>query len=31
LFGAVTSLLGSLFPAWTARNTKVSEVFAKIA
>jgi putative ABC transport system permease protein len=30
-FGAATSLLGSLFPAWAARNTKVSEVFAKIA
>jgi putative ABC transport system permease protein len=31
LFGAVTSLLGSLIPAWSARNIKVSEVFAKVA
>jgi putative ABC transport system permease protein len=31
LFGAVTSLLGSLLPAWHARNIKVSEVFAKLA
>jgi putative ABC transport system permease protein len=31
LFGAVTSLLGSIVPAWGARNVKVSEVFAKVA
>jgi putative ABC transport system permease protein len=31
LFGAVTSLAGSLVPAWSARNIKVSEVFAKVA
>jgi putative ABC transport system permease protein len=31
LFGAGTSLAGSLMPALSARNTKVSEVFAKIA
>ncbi len=31
LFGAVTSLLGSIFPAWSARSIKVSEVFAKVA
>jgi putative ABC transport system permease protein len=31
LFGAVTALLGSLLPAWHARNIKVSEVFAKLA
>jgi len=30
-FGALTSLLGSLIPAWNARNIKVSEVFAKVA
>jgi putative ABC transport system permease protein len=29
--GAVTSLAGSLVPAWFARNVKVSEVFSKIA
>jgi putative ABC transport system permease protein len=31
LFGAGTSLLGSLVPAWSARSIKVSEVFAKVA
>jgi len=31
VFGAVTSLLGSIVPAWSARNVKVSEVFAKVA
>ncbi|HEV3262203.1 MAG TPA: ABC transporter permease [Gemmataceae bacterium] len=31
LFGGVTSLLGSLIPAWSARNIKVAEVFAKVA
>jgi putative ABC transport system permease protein len=30
LFGSMTSLLGSILPAWSARNTKVSEVFAKV-
>lgn len=29
--GALTSLAGSLMPAWSARTVKVSEVFAKIA
>lgn len=29
--GAGTALLGSIFPAWTARNVKVAEVFSKIA
>jgi putative ABC transport system permease protein len=31
IFGAVTSLLGSIIPAWSARNVKVSEVFSKVA
>jgi putative ABC transport system permease protein len=31
LFGAFTSLAGSIVPAWGARNVKVSEVFAKVA
>jgi putative ABC transport system permease protein len=31
LFGAFTSLLGSIVPALGARNVKVSEVFAKVA
>jgi putative ABC transport system permease protein len=31
LFGAFTSLMGSIVPAWGARNVKVSEVFAKVA
>jgi putative ABC transport system permease protein len=31
VFGAVTSLIGSIVPAWGARNVKVSEVFAKVA
>jgi putative ABC transport system permease protein len=30
LFGALTSLAGSLLPAWSARSVKVSEVFAKV-
>jgi putative ABC transport system permease protein len=29
--GAGTSLLGSFWPAWTARQVKVSEVFSKVA
>lgn len=29
--GAVTSLAGSLVPAWSARNVKVADVFAKVA
>jgi putative ABC transport system permease protein len=29
--GAGTALLGSFWPAWTARSIKVSEVFAKVA
>lgn len=29
--GLMTSLLGSLIPAWFARNIKVSEVFSKVA
>jgi putative ABC transport system permease protein len=29
--GCLTALVGSFIPAWTARNVKVSEVFAKIA
>jgi putative ABC transport system permease protein len=29
--GFFTSLFGSLMPAWTARNIKVSEVFSKVA
>jgi putative ABC transport system permease protein len=31
VLGAVTTFAGSIIPAWTARNVKVSEVFAKIA
>jgi putative ABC transport system permease protein len=31
VIGATTALLGSLWPAWSARTVKVSEVFAKIA
>jgi putative ABC transport system permease protein len=31
LFGTITSLLGSIVPAWSARTIKVSEVFAKVA
>jgi putative ABC transport system permease protein len=30
LFGGLTSLMGSLMPAWSARTVKVSEVFSKI-
>jgi putative ABC transport system permease protein len=30
VFGGVTSLLGSILPAWSARTVKVSEVFAKV-
>ena len=29
--GAVTSLVGSILPAWSARSVKVSEVFSKVA
>jgi putative ABC transport system permease protein len=29
--GALTALLGSIVPAWSARTVKVSEVFAKVA
>jgi putative ABC transport system permease protein len=29
--GAVTALVGSAVPAWSARNVKVAEVFAKVA
>jgi putative ABC transport system permease protein len=29
--GAATALAGSIFPAWSARTVKVSEVFAKVA
>ena len=29
--GTGTALLGSLMPAWTARNVKVAEVFSKVA
>jgi putative ABC transport system permease protein len=29
--GALVGFLGSVFPAWTARKVKVSDVFAKIA
>jgi putative ABC transport system permease protein len=29
--GGGTAILGSIFPAWTARSVKVSEVFSKIA
>jgi len=31
LFGTITSLAGSIVPAWSARTIKVSEVFAKVA
>ena len=31
LFGMVTALLGSIWPAYSARRVKVSEVFAKVA
>ncbi len=31
LLGGLTSLAGSLLPAWSARTVKVSEVFSKIA
>jgi putative ABC transport system permease protein len=31
LFGAITTLAGSFWPAWSARSVKVSEVFAKVA
>jgi len=30
-FGTITSLAGSIVPAWSARTIKVSEVFAKVA
>lgn len=29
--GAATALVGSVIPAWAARNVKVAEVFAKVA
>jgi putative ABC transport system permease protein len=29
--GSIVAVLGSVFPAWTARSVKVSEVFAKVA
>jgi putative ABC transport system permease protein len=29
--GAITSLAGSIMPAWSARSVKVSEVFSKVA
>jgi putative ABC transport system permease protein len=29
--GGVTALVGSLWPAWSARSVKVSEVFAKVS
>ena len=29
--GTGTALLGSILPAWTARNVKVAEVFSKVA
>ena len=29
--GAGTALIGSLWPAWSARNVKVADVFAKVA
>jgi putative ABC transport system permease protein len=29
--GAATALIGSIFPAWTARSVKASQVFARIA
>jgi putative ABC transport system permease protein len=31
VIGASVAILGSIFPAWTARSVKVSEVFAKVA
>jgi putative ABC transport system permease protein len=31
MFGAATSLIGSLLPALSARSIKVSEVFSKVA
>jgi putative ABC transport system permease protein len=31
VFGSLTSLLGSIVPAWSASRVKVSEVFAKVA
>jgi putative ABC transport system permease protein len=31
VLGAATALAGSIFPAWSARTIKVSEVFAKVA
>ncbi|HEV3119586.1 MAG TPA: ABC transporter permease [Gemmataceae bacterium] len=31
VIGSVTSLAGSLMPAWSARTIKVSEVFSKVA
>jgi putative ABC transport system permease protein len=31
VFGAATALAGSIFPAWSARTVRVSEVFAKVA
>ena len=31
ILGAITTFAGSIIPAWSARNVKVSEVFAKIA
>ena len=29
--GAATALVGSILPAWSARNTKVADVFSKVA
>jgi putative ABC transport system permease protein len=29
--GTGTALIGSLWPAWSARNVKVADVFAKVA
>jgi len=29
--GAATALVGSILPAWAARNVKVAEVFSKVA
>jgi putative ABC transport system permease protein len=31
LFGGLTSLAGSILPAWSARTVKVSEVFSKVS
>jgi putative ABC transport system permease protein len=31
MVGGLTALAGSILPAWSARNVKVSEVFSKIA